>query len=114
MTIWIDAQFSPAIAAWIQSTLGVTAIALRDIGLRDAEDKEIFVAAKTASVVVMTKNADFVNLLDRLGPPPQILWVTCGNTSSNSKIKQILSMTLLQALAILEAGEDLVEISDLE
>ena len=53
MTIWIDAQFSPAIAAWIQSTLGVAAMALRDIGLRDAEDEEIFAAAKTASVIVI-------------------------------------------------------------
>lgn len=90
MTIWIDAQFSPAIAAWIQSTLGVTAIALRDIGLRDAEDEEIFAAAKIASVIVMTKDEDFLNLLDRFGPPPQILWITCGNTSNASSKKSWL------------------------
>jgi hypothetical protein len=28
----------PAIAVWIISTFGVTAVALRDLGLRDAED----------------------------------------------------------------------------
>jgi len=112
MTIWIDAQFSPAIAAWIQSTLGVTALALRDIGLRDAEDEEIFAAAKIASVIVMTKDEDFLNLLDRFGPPPQILWITCGNTS-NAKLKEILGATLLQALELFATGERLVEISDL-
>jgi predicted nuclease of predicted toxin-antitoxin system len=42
MTIWIDAQLSPAIATWITNTFGVTALALRDVGLRDAEDPEIF------------------------------------------------------------------------
>jgi predicted nuclease of predicted toxin-antitoxin system len=46
MTIWVDAHLSPAIAAWITSELGLTAVALRDIGLRDAEDPEIFEAAK--------------------------------------------------------------------
>ena len=112
MTIWIDAQFSPAIAVWIQSTLGISAVALRDIGLRDAEDEEIFAAAKGASVIVMTKDEDFLNLLDRFGAPPQILWVTCGNTS-NAKLKEILAATLLQALELLAAGERLVEISDI-
>ena len=112
MTIWIDAQFSPAIAAWIQSTLGVTVIALRDIGLRDAEDEEIFAAAKAASVIVMSKDEDFLNLLDRFGTPPQILWITCGNTS-NAKLKEILAATLLQAIELFAAGERLVEISDI-
>ena len=42
MTIWVDAHLSPAIATWIASTFGVEAIALRDLGLRDAEDHEIF------------------------------------------------------------------------
>ncbi len=41
MIIWIDAHLSPAIAVWITSTFGITAIALRDLGLRDAEDPEI-------------------------------------------------------------------------
>ena len=54
MIIWIDAHLSPAIAVWITSTFGITAIALRDLGLRDAEDPEIFEAAKAEGVVLMT------------------------------------------------------------
>ncbi|MBW4430280.1 MAG: DUF5615 family PIN-like protein [Pelatocladus maniniholoensis HA4357-MV3] len=42
MTIWIDAHLSPAIATWISDTFGIEALSLRDIGLRDAEDSEIF------------------------------------------------------------------------
>ena len=45
MTIWIDAQFSPAIADWIKQSFLVDAVALRDVGLRDAEDTDIFDAA---------------------------------------------------------------------
>ena len=37
-TIWVDAHLSPAIATWITSTFGITAIALRDLNLRDAEE----------------------------------------------------------------------------
>ena len=64
----------------MQQNFSVMAIALRDIGLRDTEDKAIVAAAKNAAVSVMTKDADFLNLLDRFGAPPQIIWVTCGAT----------------------------------
>jgi predicted nuclease of predicted toxin-antitoxin system len=110
MTIWIDAQLSPAIATWITNTFGVTAIALRDIGMRDAEDQEIFELAKAQEAIIMTKDRDFVDLLYRLGSPPQIIWLTCGNTS-NAGLQEILSATLTQALQLLQAGEMLVEIS---
>lgn len=68
-TIWIDAHLSPAIATWITDTFGVTALALRDFGLRDAEDPEIFETAKAQGVIFMTKDSDFVDLVDRLGAP---------------------------------------------
>lgn len=80
--IWIDAHLSPAIATWITDIFGVTAIALRDLGLRDAEDPEIFESAKAQGVIFMTKDSDFVDLVERLGAPPQIIWLTCGNTSN--------------------------------
>lgn len=81
-TIWIDAHLSPAIAPWITNIFGVAAAALRDIGLRDAEDPEIFEVAKAQGVIFMTKDSDFVNLVARLETPPQIIWLTCGNTWS--------------------------------
>ncbi len=110
MTIWIDAQLSPAIAIWIESNFNVKASALRDLRLRDAEDEEIFHKAKKAAVIVMTKDSDFVSLLDRFGSPPKIIWLTCGNTS-NANLKTILSKTLQQAIDLLNSGEEIVEIS---
>ncbi|MGJ3246956.1 MAG: DUF5615 family PIN-like protein [Elainellaceae cyanobacterium] len=108
-TIWVDAHLSPAIATWITNTLGITAVALRDLGLRDAEDPEIFEAAKAQGVVFMTKDSDFVDLVERLGAPPQIIWLTCGNTS-NAQLQEILSSVLPKALELLHSGEELVEI----
>lgn len=112
MRIWVDAQMSPAIADWLSSEFPVDAVAIRDLGLRDAEDKDIFQAARSERAVVMTKDSDFVLLLDRLGPPPQVIWVTCGNTS-NARLKEILTRTLSKALELLDAGERLVEIKAL-
>ncbi|MGI8787649.1 MAG: DUF5615 family PIN-like protein [Pyrinomonadaceae bacterium] len=110
MTIWIDAQLSPAIAGWIENNFDVESFALRDLGLRDAEDLEIFNAAKTANAVVMTKDSDFVSLLEKFDSPPTIIWLTCGNTS-NANLKIILSKTLQDAIDFLERGENIVEIS---
>ena len=110
MTIWVDAHLSPGIATWITSTFEVEAIALRDLGLRDAEDPEIFEAAKAQEAILITKDSDFVDLVERLGSPPQIIWLTCGNTS-NARLREILSETLPRALELLVDGETLVEIS---
>jgi predicted nuclease of predicted toxin-antitoxin system len=112
VTIWIDAQLSPALAHWIAQTLGVSAVALRDIGLRDGTDRQIFLAAKKQSTIVMTKDADFVRLLEELGPPPQIIWITCGKTS-NARLKQLFRTSLPRTLELISSGESLVELSDL-
>ena len=50
-----------------------------------------------------------VDLVERLEAPPKIIWLTCGNTS-NARLKEILSATLIDALELLKNGEKLVEI----
>lgn len=84
MVVWIDAQLAPALAGWLRDACGVDAVAVRDLHLRDAEDSVIFQAAREAAAVVLTKGADFVSLLGRHGPPPQVVWLTCGNTTNRS------------------------------
>lgn len=109
-TVWIDAHLSPAIATWLTNTFELTAFALRDLSLRDAEDLEIFEAARSQNAILITKDSDFVALVERLGPPPKIIWLTCGNTP-NKRLKEILSSALLEAIELLKSGETLVEIS---
>lgn len=109
MKLWIDAQLSPALAQWIREKFGIEVYAVRDLGLRDAEDEEIFQRAKLEIAVIMTKDSDFLLMQERYGSPPQILWITCGNTS-NTYLKEVLHGTLPEALKLLEAGEPLVEI----
>ena len=49
--IRLDAHLSPRMAAWIREVLGHDAEALRDIGLRDAEDEDIYLRAKQNNVI---------------------------------------------------------------
>jgi len=107
----LDAQLSPSLAVWLSQKFKLEAVAVGDVGLRNAEDREIFDAARTANVVVITKDRDFVALLERYGPPPKVLWVTCGNTS-NARMKSVLAKEFPSALQLLNGGESLVEITD--
>jgi len=54
LIVWIDAQLSPDLAPWVTGTFGVEAFAIRDLGLRDAKDREIYQAAREAGTIVMT------------------------------------------------------------
>jgi predicted nuclease of predicted toxin-antitoxin system len=110
MKIWLDAQLSPALAPWVSEQFSVSAGAVRDLGLRDSRDREIFFAAREALAILITKDSDFVKLLQEFGPPPQIIWLTFGNTS-NARLKKIFAQTLNRALDLMEAGEIIVEIS---
>jgi predicted nuclease of predicted toxin-antitoxin system len=93
----------------MRRALGVEASALRDLGLRDAADREIFFAARKQAAVILTKDADFADLLVRHGAPPRVLWVTAGNTS-NERLERILIRVWPRVLHLLEAGETLIEV----
>jgi predicted nuclease of predicted toxin-antitoxin system len=107
--IWLDAQLSPSLGHWIEKNFNEPCLPVRLLGLRDATDLEIFRKAKTANVIVMTKDKDFIDLLYTHKAPPKVIWLTCGNTSKTA-LKELLNLHLKNALSILEKGEDLIEI----
>ena len=109
MNFWIDAQLPPLLAAWLSSRHGVEAHALRDLGMRDATDEQIFRAARQARVVVVSKDNDFVELVSRHGPPPQLVWVTCGNVT-NRRLQEVFDRTFAEVERLLAAGQAIVEI----
>ena len=110
MKLWLDAQLPPSLARWINHRgLGLEAIPVRALDLRDALDLHIFQAARQANSLVMTKDRDFINLLEQNGPPPQVIWLRTGN-SSNQALQETLATTLAPALDLLRNGEPWVEI----
>lgn len=58
----------------------------------------------------MTKDSDFVDLVGRLDKPPQIVWLTVGNTST-AVLKSVLSGAMTHILERLNAGDRVVDVS---
>lgn len=111
MTIWLDNQLPPALAAWMRATLAIECTPVRDLKLQRATDHAIFMAAREAGAIVMTKDADFIRILEQHGSPPQVVWATCGNTS-NARLRRLLTAAWPALLPMLERGEALVELGD--
>jgi predicted nuclease of predicted toxin-antitoxin system len=88
--IFLDAQLSPHLANWITENFNLPAYSASFKGMIQSSDLEIFNYARQNNFIVITKDEDFVKLLDRHGPPSKIIWLTCGN-SSNNYLKQLFS-----------------------
>jgi predicted nuclease of predicted toxin-antitoxin system len=108
--IWLDAHLPPALAPWITAQFGIPAFSVSYLGLLEADDATIFQAARDAEAVVMTKDADFLEMQMRFGTPPQIILVTLGNTT-NKNMREVLQKQMPTILEFLDKGEPIVEIT---
>jgi predicted nuclease of predicted toxin-antitoxin system len=109
LRVWVDAQLPPQLARWLNAVPGVEATHIFDVGFLGAADVEIFEAARQAGAVVITKDVDFVELLERNGPPPQVVWITAGN-ATNAVLRRLLDAAWPRCAELLRAGQPLVEI----
>jgi len=110
VTIWLDEQISPFLAPWIEQQFGITCSSVTILPVDRGADLAIFLAARGAGAIVISKDSDFVDLAQRLGTPPPIIRLRMGNCS-NTTMRLILSARLQDALDLIEAGEPIVELS---
>ena len=82
---------------------------MAELDLLTASDREVHTRARAHGAVVITKDIDFVQLLEQYGSPPQIVWVTCGNVS-NAAIRTIFETAWPRLAALLAQGEPLIEV----
>ncbi|HJP63434.1 MAG TPA: DUF5615 family PIN-like protein [Mucilaginibacter sp.] len=94
-----------------QQFSNLNAQSLRSLGLRDAKDYDVFQQAREADVILMSKDQDFVKLVELHDTPPKLIWITCGNTS-NAALCDILQSALPKAIELLNSNENIVEISN--
>ncbi len=111
LLVWIDAQLPPALARWIGEHDDIDAVHIVSLGLISASDVVIFDAARAAGAVVITKDVGLVIILDRRGPPPQVVWVTTGNLS-NRALRELISTTWARTSEMLRAGAGLGELGE--
>lgn len=109
--LWIDAQLPPALADWLVAW-GAPSRHVADLNLLTAPDNGIFAAARAAGAVVVTKDEDFVQLLEAHGPPPQVDWVTVGNVR-NVRLRALFAQHWPAIRRQLAAGEPMVELAEL-
>ncbi len=62
---------------------------VRELGLENATDLEIFEYAKRNNFAIVTFDADFCDLNIIKGYPPKIIWIRTGNTTTQNLEKVI-------------------------
>lgn len=95
----------------MRAALDVECFPIRELDLHRASDIDIFMAARSAGALVVTKDADFAALVGQHGPPPQVVLVTCGNTS-NVRLREVVEAGWATVRIMLERGEPLVELGE--
>ena len=110
MKFIVDAQLPPALASALREA-GHDAHAVRDVGLRDAEDSDIWAYAPANHAVVITKDQDFAERLMSCKTAPAIVWLRIGNTA-NRALLALLMPLLPTIISRIESGDNLVEVRD--
>jgi len=106
--IIIDAQLPPALAKMLCEQ-GADAVAVRDIGLRDASDSEIWHYALQHQAAIVTKDEDFVERSLSSPQAPVIIWLRIGN--STNRVLQTWVLPLWpEILRRIDAGDRVIEV----
>ena len=108
MKFLVDAQLPPMLAGWLRQ-VGHEAQAVREIGLREAEDPDIWRHALATGAVIVTKDEDFADLARQVADGPRVVWLRVGNTS-NPALLHWLDPRWPLVLAQLEQGHRLIEV----
>jgi len=108
MRFLLDAQLPPALAIWLREQ-GHEAQPVREIGLREAEDKTIWVHALKTGAAILTKDEDFAARSQRESGGPTVIWLRIGN-ASNRALRAWLEPRLAGIVQLVDQGSRLVEV----
>lgn len=105
----LDENLSPRLIARIQAVFPGSLHVIH-AKLDNSPDIDLWNFAKNSGLAIVTKDKDFLPRLDRLGPPPKIIYLTTGNV----RIAVIESLLMENKQCILDflqdAGQSLLEL----
>ncbi|MGP1273986.1 MAG: DUF5615 family PIN-like protein [Caulobacterales bacterium] len=104
----VDVHLPPALARWL-SDQRTDAVHALDLGLERASDTKLCEQAVCEGRIVITKDADFLNLSLRYEPAVRVLWVRVGNMATIALIARI-AQVWPQIRTAFEDGETIVEL----
>lgn len=108
MKFLVDAQLPPALALWLREA-GHDAQAVREVGLREAEDADIWNRALKTGEVLITKDEDFPARAQQTDVSPVIVWLRIGN-ATNQVLREWFMPQLPQIIAWIKQGVRVLEI----
>jgi predicted nuclease of predicted toxin-antitoxin system len=104
----VDALLPPLLAEELRKA-GHDAVAVRDVGLREAKDSEIWNYAIQCGAAIVTKDEDFAERCLRRPHAPVVVWLRVGNATNDALLRWFLP--LLPAIETrLLASDRLIEI----
>jgi predicted nuclease of predicted toxin-antitoxin system len=109
---WLDCHLSPIVAKWLSDETGYVFKSAYVLALHGLNDIEIYeLAKKNSNVILVSKDSDIPDLINRYGAPPKLINLKTGNTHNRILFK-FISDNLEAALRKL-IDED-IHIVDLE
>ncbi|HEY6577993.1 MAG TPA: DUF5615 family PIN-like protein [Rhizomicrobium sp.] len=107
MKFLVDAQLPPALAAWLRAR-GHVAASVREVGLREADDRSIWSLAEREATIIVTKDEDFA-FLAATATGTRVLWVRTGNVVNRQLLAQF-ERAWIRIADSFEAGAQIVEL----
>lgn len=109
MRFVVDAQLPPALARVLRDS-GCDAVAVREIGLRNATDSEIWHYAIQKEAAIITKDEDFAERCLYSQNQPVIVWLRIGNTSNQALTNWLIPLWPA-IIGRIQLGDRLIEVS---
>ena len=110
--IWLDTQLSPVIAKWMAEYTAFTVKSSYSLQLHFLSDLVIYNKARTSGkIILVSKDADFPELISRLGSPPKLIVIKKGNCD-NRELWEFIKPNIAKAVKLLSTTD--VEIVELE
>ena len=103
MRFLVDAQLPPALARWLRE-YGHEAEHVEDVGMRAAEDEQLWSYALKADVAIVTKDEDFSDRAGRDSHSPAVVWVAVGTALTSSPPQRSVRAALLHTAPTLDNG----------
>ena len=108
MRFLVDAQLPPVLARFLEAQ-GHEARAVREVGLREADDSAIWAFAERDGWIIVTKDEDFPGRAFNSRTAPQIVWLRIGNSTKRVLLAWFAPL-LPDVLRELAAGHRIVEV----
>lgn len=108
MKFLVDAQLPPGLTQWLREA-GHDAQAVREVGLREAEDGAIWRHAQAHGQAIITKDEDFAQRAQAGAAGPVIVWLRIGNTS-NASLRAWLVPQMPRLVELIAQGYRVIEV----